>query len=201
MLWSAWQQARVTASEAQFREAYVTAERQLASQSIIQPDYTFRQTLTEKVRIALRQVAQEQYLEPVVEAAYSVARNHTARSRQVLSQLADSSQLALVSNFYGNIHTVLAEFGMSGLFSHVVESATAGVRKPDPRIFRPAIEALGRQPEGVTVVGDSIGNDIKPARLIGCQTVWIRGEQWTDGPVDESVPHRIISDIEELLET
>ena len=95
--------------------------------------------------------------------------------------------------------TVLREFGFDGLFSHVVESAVVGVRKPDPRIFLMGVEALAMQPQDVTVVGDSVEKDIIPAHKAGCRTIWLRGEQWTDAAVDETLPDSIIDDLKALL--
>ena len=86
----------------------------------------------------------------------------------------------LVSNFYGNVESVLADFGLRHLFAAVIESAVAGVRKPDPQIFRLGVEALGLQPEEVLVVGDSLRKDILPAESIGCRTAWLKGKGWTD---------------------
>jgi putative hydrolase of the HAD superfamily len=70
----------------------------------------------------------------------------------------------------------LREFGFDGCFLHVVESAVVGVRKPDPKIFQLGIEALGMSPENIIVVGDSLENDILPARQLGCRTIWIQGD-------------------------
>ena len=106
--------------------------------------------------------------------------------------------MVLVSNFYGNIETVLKEFGLDGIFSQIIESAVVGVRKPDPRIFTLGVEALNLKPDEIVVVGDSIDKDIIPARQAGCHTVWFRGEGWTDAPVDESIPEKIITDLGEL---
>ena len=53
VLWHAYERHHVPVSEAQFREAYVHAERMLGSQHIIQPDFTFRQTLEAKLRLQL----------------------------------------------------------------------------------------------------------------------------------------------------
>ena len=94
---------------------------------------------------------------------------------------------------------VLQEFGLDGLFSQIIESAVVGVRKPDPRIFTLGVEALGLNPSEVIVVGDSIDKDIIPATKAGCQTVWFKGEGWTDDPVDETVPNQIITNLTELL--
>lgn len=107
--------------------------------------------------------------------------------------------MVLVSNFYGNINTVLAEFGLDGLFEEVIESAAVGIRKPDPRIFRLGTEALGLEPEDVMVVGDSFTNDIVPAAEAGCRTAWLKGEGWTDTVFDEQLPDIVIKDISRLL--
>lgn len=197
VLWQAWQQAGVPVSEEQFREAYVFAERMLGSHPIVKPDYTFRQTLSEKLRIELAQAGFEAYHDTVLEMVYEQTLRHVTHSREVLQQL--QLPMVLVSNFYGNMPTVLREFRLDHLFRQVIESAVVGIRKPDPRIFMLGVEALGLLPEQVVVVGDSMEKDILPARQAGCRTVWLRGEQWTNAPVDESLPDLIITDLKELL--
>ena len=216
MFWHAYQRAGVPVTEQQFREAYVFAERTLGSQPIIKPDFTFRQTIEAKLRLQLQHLemsvesgefataihlgegtaAANSILPTLLSILISQVERHTAHSREVLSLLPQPK--VLVSNFYGNMPTVLREFGLDTLFLTVIESATVGIRKPDPQIFRLGVEALGLQPGEVTVVGDSIDKDIVPARQVGCQTVWLRGEPWHDGPVDTTLPDRIISDLDEL---
>lgn len=61
----------------------------------------------------------------------------------------------LVSNFYGNIQSVLKDFELDDFFSDVIESSVVGVRKPDPTIYRLGVEALKLPAENVLVVGDS----------------------------------------------
>ena len=105
-----------------------------------------------------------------------------------------------MSNFYGNMETVLQEFGFDGLFQQVIESAVVGIRKPDSRIFTLGVKALGLQPHEVLVVGDSMSKDMVPAKDAGCWTVWLKGEGWTDEPEDERLPDRIITDLKELTD-
>jgi putative hydrolase of the HAD superfamily len=206
VLWHAYERQQVPVTEAQFREAYVHAERTLGKNPIIQPDFTFRRTLEEKVRLQMdcfRGVWSEscgvRYAKAVVDDLYQRTCEETAHSVEVLRQLQQTYPMVLVSNFYGNIAVVLREFGFEGLFSRIIESAVVGVRKPDPQIFTLGVEALGLQPEEVVVVGDSMDKDIIPATKAGCQTVWFKGEGWTDDPVDESIPNRIIINLYELL--
>ena len=198
VLWHAYERQQVPVTEAQFREAYVHAERTLGKNPIIQPDFTFRRTLEEKVRIEMDYLGLTGYGEAVVNDLYERTKTETAHSVSVLQTLRQRYPMVLVSNFYGNIAVVLREFGFEGLFDHIIESAVVGVRKPDPQIFTLGVEALGLKPEEVVVVGDSIDKDIIPAQKAGCQTVWFKGEGWTDDPVDESIPNRIITNLMEL---
>ena len=199
VIWHAYERQQVPVSEAQFRDAYVHGERTLGKNPIIQSDFTFRQTLEKKLQLQLEFLHQEYYLSPLLDDLYSRTQAETRKSREVLLRLKEQYPMVLVSNFYGNIQTVLGEFGLDGVFSQIIESAVVGVRKPDPRIFSLGVEALGQKPDEVVVVGDSIDKDIVPARQAGCHTVWFRGEGWTDDPVDESLPDRIITDLRELL--
>lgn len=54
VLWHAYQRCSVPVSEQQFREAYVQVERLLGSQPVIQPDFTFRQTLATKISLQMQ---------------------------------------------------------------------------------------------------------------------------------------------------
>ena len=135
----------------------------------------------------------------VLEDVYSKVVEVTSHSREVLSQLAASYPMVLVSNFYGNISHVLEEFHLSEFFKDIVESAVVGVRKPDHRIFLLGVEALGLKPEECIVVGDSFYKDIEPAKKAGCQAVWFKGEGWTEQQYDETLPDKIITDLNQLL--
>jgi putative hydrolase of the HAD superfamily len=56
------------------------------------------------------------------------------------------------------------------LFDHVIESAKIGLRKPDPRIYRMMVEALGVDPKACVYL-DDIGVNLKPAREMGMTTI------------------------------
>lgn len=205
VIWHAYERQQVPVSEAQFREAYVHAERTLGKNPIIQPDFTFKRTLQEKLRIELEYLSNIgnlgslDYLGRLVDDLYARTCQETVRSREVLLQLKARYPMVLVSNFYGNIATVLQEFGLDGIFDTIIESAVVGVRKPDPQIFTLGVEALGLQPDEVIVVGDSMDKDIVPAGKAGCHTIWFKGEGWTDDPVDESQADKVITRLNEIL--
>jgi putative hydrolase of the HAD superfamily len=56
------------------------------------------------------------------------------------------------------------------LFDHVIESAKIGLRKPDPRIYRMMVEALGVDPQHCIYL-DDLGVNLKPARDMGMITI------------------------------
>lgn len=206
-IWHAYCECGVPVSEALFREAYVYAERELGRNPIVQSDYTFHRTLEVKLRLEFEYIAAhsamsntQEYTSNVLTNLYAKTTTETARSRAVLERIPQPK--VLVSNFYGNIATVLEEFGLSNIFIAIIESAVVGIRKPDPRIFTLGVEALGMRPDEVMVVGDSYKKDILPAAAAGCQTTWLRGEQWEDGEEngDERVKTRVITRLEEIID-
>ena len=108
--------------------------------------------------------------------------------------------MVLVSNFYGNINQVLKDAEIDGYFKEVIESAVVGVRKPNPAIFALGVCALDLPASQVLVVGDTYGKDIIPAHKLGCHTLWIKGLQWEEKLVDESIPDGIIRKLSEMEE-
>jgi putative hydrolase of the HAD superfamily len=94
-------------------------------------------------------------------------------SARLLSRLAERYRLGIVSNFYGNLAAVCAGAGLAPHLSVVVDSAVAGFEKPDPRIFRAALDALGASPEEAIFVGDSMPRDMEGARRLGMAHVWL----------------------------
>jgi putative hydrolase of the HAD superfamily len=115
----------------------------------------------------------------------------------VLEKLAAKYPLALVSNFYGNIGTVLKDFGLDSFFQTVIESSVVKVRKPDPAIFGLGVKALGLLPEEIVVVGDSYRKDIVPAQSLGCRTIWLKGRGWEE-EAQENAADRVIYDFKDL---
>ena len=120
-------------------------------------------------------------------------------NKQVLEHLKQAGYpMVLVSNFYGNINQVLKDAGIDGYFKDVIESAVVGVRKPNPAIFALGVCALDLPASQVLVVGDTYDKDIIPAHKLGCHTLWIKGLQWEEKKVDESIPDGIIKKLSEM---
>lgn len=213
VLQEGYDHAHIELADQDFRNAYVYAERALAKSPVIQPTDTFKQLLLKKVNLeflyleenGIHAFASESERQEKVEAVASwcdsFARSHVEASGQVLESLKKKGyHLVMVSNFYGNLHTILEDYGIAPYFSAVVESAVAGVRKPDPAIWALGIKAAGCLPEEAAAIGDSYGKDILPAREAGCGcTIWFKGREWEEKQRDESLPTHIITDLNQLL--
>ncbi len=87
-------------------------------------------------------------------------------------------RLGVVSNADGLIATRLRERevlqvgpGVGVDVECVIDSGAVGVMKPDPRIFRIALDAMDLAPEAVWYVGDMPGIDVVGARRAGLRPV------------------------------
>jgi putative hydrolase of the HAD superfamily len=72
------------------------------------------------------------------------------------------------------------------------------VRKPDPAIYQLGVDAIELPAGNVLVVGDSFSKDIVPAKAVGCQAVWLKGEGWGGEETDDNLPDAIITDMTQL---
>ena len=204
-IWHAYERSGVPICEDTFRDAYVYAERYLGSHNVISVTDTFHTTLSVKLRLQLEHL--ELYTEKLhsvlLDDLYSMTKMNVADSKVVLEKLkAAGHVLGVVSNFYGNIEAVLNEFGLRELFTAVVESATEGIRKPDPRLLGLCIERMNAIPTETIVVGDHLSKDIQPAKTLGCTAVWIKGEPWSDehDKLSNITPDHTISKLSEILD-
>lgn len=83
-------------------------------------------------------------------------------------------RLGVIANQNPGTRDRLANWDLLPSFDVVVASAEAGVAKPDPAIFRIALEQAGCRPENAVMVGDRLDNDIRPAKELGMKTIRIR---------------------------
>jgi HAD superfamily hydrolase (TIGR01549 family) len=92
----------------------------------------------------------------------------------VLSALGESKTLALISNFDHPPHAqrILRETGLASYFKTIVVSGDVGIKKPNPGIFRIALEQTGLNSHEVVYVGDT-QEDVDGARAAGIKPILI----------------------------
>ena len=85
------------------------------------------------------------------------------------------------------------ETDFHGLFDAEVFSAAVGLRKPDPRIYRIALEKLGVKPKDAMFVGDGANDELGGAERVGMTAVGVESptgelpDDW-DGPRVRELP-------------
>ena len=94
-------------------------------------------------------------------------------------------------------HVACQAAGLDQLAPFIIVSEAAGYKKPDPRIFRDALELTGLpSPEHVLFVGDNPHADIDGAKRFGMKTAWVRrGRQF---PEDFQPPDYFVDHVSEL---
>jgi putative hydrolase of the HAD superfamily len=111
-------------------------------------------------------------------------------------------KLGIVANQPETARERLARAGIGELFDYQGLSALTGLRKPDPRAFLVAAEALGVTPPACVMVGDRIDNDIVPAKALGMAAIQLRGgrhrRQQPRSPAE--APDAVVTDVRELEE-
>lgn len=84
-------------------------------------------------------------------------------------------RVGILSNWDSSLSSKLAQH-FSRSFDIILGSQDIGVQKPDPGLFRMAVERTGLRAEEVLFVGDSIRLDYMPAEAAGIRSVLIDRE-------------------------
>jgi putative hydrolase of the HAD superfamily len=82
-------------------------------------------------------------------------------------------RLGIISNFAPTLQAVLESKGIAHFFELVIVSTEVGLEKPDPAIFKLAIQRCGLAPEDLLYIGDHEINDIWAPRQVGIEAVQI----------------------------
>jgi putative hydrolase of the HAD superfamily len=208
VMWKSYQAIQIPVNKDDFRQAYIHGERTLATHPIIHPHHNFWHVLRLKAGVQLQWLWENKHLpssDPILhytsqiaDWCYVYAQTTISAARPVLKNLAERYPIVLVTNFYGNIQTVLEDFHIREFFLSIVESSVVGIRKPDPGIFRIGVERLGFAPGEIAVIGDSYEKDIRPASTLGCHTLWLKKAGW-HRPESQETADVVFSNFSELL--
>jgi putative hydrolase of the HAD superfamily len=107
-------------------------------------------------------------------------------------------KIGIVSNWDSRLQAISDGLGLTPLVDFIVISAQVGVRKPDPGIFRLALEKAGVRPEEAIHVGDLPEEDAEGARRAGLRPVLIdRRKRITPEGVAAGIPR--VTSLAELI--
>jgi len=68
----------------------------------------------------------------------------------------------------------IVSLGLHHYFDEIITSEDFGVKKPDPKPFRKALEVLGTKGEETLMVGDWPDRDVKGAKAAGIRACWAK---------------------------
>jgi putative hydrolase of the HAD superfamily len=108
-------------------------------------------------------------------------------------------RLALLTNgAHDAQRTKIERFELEGLFDAVLIEGALGYGKPDPRVYRHALDALGVSPSESWMVGDNLEWDVGGPQKLGIVGIWIDA-RGAGIPAGSAVrPDRIIRSLSEL---
>jgi putative hydrolase of the HAD superfamily len=82
-------------------------------------------------------------------------------------------RVAVISNSEGMLEKLFGQLGILGALDLVVDSGVVGVEKPDPRIFRVALDRFGVSPARALHLGDNFATDVLGARAAGIRVALV----------------------------
>jgi len=142
--------------------------------------------------------------------AHVVALDHSAYSNSItaepetlatLSALKEAGyRMGLVSNVTllpALMREDLSTLGFDAYLDATVFSSEVGVRKPDARIFRAALERLDADPKETVFVGDRRIDDVGGAQAVGMRGIQTLQYRQEDGPVDIT-PDAVVETMSDL---
>jgi len=116
---------------------------------------------------------------------------------RVLRELRNRSfGVGLISNWDSSARAVLESAGLLNLLDPIVVSSEVGVSKPDPEIFRIALERAGVRAEECLYVGDNYYDDVVGSRRAGMASCLIN-RYGTQG-IEEIEGANVIASVGEL---
>jgi len=112
-------------------------------------------------------------------------------------------RLGMISNTSDdkNVQQLVDRCGLRPYFDILLTSAGCGIRKPDERIFRLALDYFGVAPEQTAMVGDTLEADILGANQLGMYSIWItRRVKLAEEGVLKIQPKAVITALDQIPE-
>ena len=106
-------------------------------------------------------------------------------------------KVGLITNTFSDERDMILASPLYPLFDAAMISYEQGLLKPDPEIYRRAMQALNVAPEECLYVGDGGSHELQVARSLGMQAIqctWFRDlayEPHIPSPIYEDFPHAV----------
>ena len=95
-------------------------------------------------------------------------------AERVVRYLAAKYPLTIISNGFKEVQYYKFEHsGLASCFTHTLISEEVGINKPQPELFRIALDRNAVTPDQAVMIGDSYTSDIAGAKAAGIDQIWI----------------------------
>jgi putative hydrolase of the HAD superfamily len=170
----------IQVSFATFRDAYIKSRDALyetADQRMEEPHFDLR-VKNALLSLGYTAEAESEIVKGATEVFCREFMNYVSLDEyavRVLRELRPNYHLGVVSNFAipECVTKLLEKSGLSGFLDVVIISASVNLRKPNPAIFKCALEKLQLEPEETVFVGDTVDADVKGGKEVGMKTVYL----------------------------
>ncbi len=148
--WKLYREGKITKNELRFKRLKITFD-----------------TLGYSISNETVNVLSDQYI------AHLPSYNHLfPNTIEVLDYLKPNYKLHIITNGFQEIQQrKLHGSNIYNYFGHIINSEMAGVKKPDPIIFRLALDRAKVLPQNSLMIGDSLEADILGAKSVGLHTL------------------------------
>jgi putative hydrolase of the HAD superfamily len=138
--------------------------------------------------------AAEAYMEPWIQA-----RIIDPYAPSIIRGLRKKHKLGIVSNitYSPAVWKTLERFELVNLFDAIITSVDVGWRKPSPKIFKRALQALNVLASETVFVGDELDHDVEGAQKVGMRTILLNKSSIKETP-RKVKPDVIVQEIKEL---
>ncbi|OZB96274.1 HAD family hydrolase [Paenibacillus sp. XY044] len=153
------------------RDQYIRRFIELDARGYVWKDNVYEQL----VREMDLKLAWERLLEDYV-AGFRLHCTGYPHLREMLTVLKDRGmKLGIISNGFGEFQWgSIRGLGIADHFDVILISELEGLRKPEPEIFRRALDRLELHPEETAFVGDHPVYDVEASRKVGMTAIWMK---------------------------
>ena len=108
---------------------------------------------------------------------------------ETVRAMAKKYPLTIISNGFKEVqYYKFAHSGLADCFAHTIISEEVGINKPQPEIFRIALQMNGVRADEAVMIGDSYSSDIAGAKNAGIDQIWLH-----EGETEETATYIVPS--------
>ncbi|RLI45966.1 hypothetical protein DRO61_09850 [Candidatus Bathyarchaeota archaeon] len=166
---------------------------------ILMKSILYQLQIDDYANIELIEEAIMKFYWPIIEGSY-----HLKGASKLLLKLQENGiKLGLVtdneSEFFHN--GLLQKYDFEHFFDSIIVSYKLGIRKPHKTMFLKCLDTLNIKPSEAIFIGDKPIHDIRGAKNIGLQCIWMKRRAYDDVPIKPDWTVESIKQIEEILFT